>query len=74
MKKLITIALAVLSLTAFAQNSPLNQGYNQAVLCHKSQDPQEILDEWHAPMERFRGNESECTYAEAFMVLHKTRN
>jgi len=47
---------------------------HQAVLCHKSQDPQEILDDWHAPMERFRGKESECTCAEAFMVLHKARN
>ena len=47
---------------------------HNAVLRHKSQDPQEILDDWHIPMEFFRGKESECKYAEAFMVLHKTRN
>lgn len=44
---------------------------HNAVLQHKSQDPHEILDDWHIPMELFRGKESECTYAEAFMLLHK---
>ena len=47
---------------------------HQAVLCHKSQAPEEILNDWHIPMELFRGKESECTSAEAFTVLHKTRN
>ena len=47
---------------------------HQAVLCHKSQDPEEILNDWHIPMELFRGKESECTAAEAFMLLHKARN
>jgi len=46
---------------------------HKAVLCHKSQDPEEILNEWHIPMELFRGKESECPAAEAFMFLHKTR-
>lgn len=46
---------------------------HEAVLCHKSQNPDEILNDWHIPMELFRGKESECTYAEAFMLLHKTR-
>lgn len=47
---------------------------HQAVLCHKSQDPEEILNDWHIPMELFRGKESECPSAEAFTVLHKARN
>ena len=54
--------------------SPVVDQKHQAVLCHKSQDPEEILNDWHIPMELFRGKESECSSAEAFMVLHKTRN
>ena len=47
---------------------------HKALLCHESQKPQEILDKWHTDMERFRGRESECSAAEAFVLLHKTRN
>lgn len=53
--------------------TPVVEQKHQAVLCHKSQQPQEILDDWHAPMERFRGKESECAFAEAFTVLHKAK-
>ena len=54
--------------------TPVAEQKHQAVLCHKSQDPEEILNDWHIPMELFRGKESECSAAEAFMVLHKARN
>ena len=54
--------------------TPVAEQKHQAVLRHKSQDPEEILNEWHIPMELFRGKESECSAAEAFMVLHKARN
>ena len=54
--------------------SPVVDQKHQAVLCHKSQDPEEILNDWHIPMELFRGKESECSSAEAFMILHKARN
>lgn len=47
---------------------------HRAVMCHASQTPEEILNDWHIPMELFRGKESECPAAEAFMFLHKARN
>ena len=47
---------------------------HRAVMCHASQAPEEILNDWHIPMELFRGKESECPAAEAFMFLHKARN
>lgn len=46
---------------------------HRAVLLHASQQPEEILNDWHIPMELFRGKEAECTYAEAFILLHKAR-
>lgn len=39
---------------------------HQACLCHVSQNMPSLLDEWHIPMERFRGLECMCQYAEAF--------
>ena len=42
----------------------------KACYCHKSQGLKEAMDNWHTPMERFRGIECRCTAAEAF--LHHT--
>ncbi|MBP3738270.1 MAG: PIG-L family deacetylase [Muribaculaceae bacterium] len=42
---------------------------HKACLCHESQGMQPLLDEWHIPMERFRGLECRCAAAEAF-ALH----
>lgn len=39
---------------------------HKACMCHESQGMQPLLDEWHIPMERFRGLESRCEAAEAF--------
>ena len=39
---------------------------HEACLCHVSQNMQPLLDEWHIPMERFRGLECRCNAAEAF--------
>ena len=39
---------------------------HKACLCHVSQNMQPLLDDWHIPMERFRGLECRCQYAEAF--------
>lgn len=35
--------------------------------CHESQGMDELLSEWHEPMERFRGLECRCGAAEAFV-------
>ena len=63
----------------FTPNSYVNiesvvEQKHKALLCHESQKPQEILDRWHNDMEKFRGMESECSVAEAFVLLQKTRN
>lgn len=38
----------------------------EACRCHKSQDMEPLLREWHGPMETFRGMECRCGAAEAF--------
>lgn len=42
---------------------------HEACLCHVSQGMQPLLDDWHIPMEKFRGLECRCGAAEAF-ALH----
>ena len=39
----------------------------RACFCHESQQLEDLMKEWHEPMERFRGLECRCTYAEAFL-------
>ncbi len=51
---------------------PIVETKHEALMKHASQNPEDIL-EWHSPMEIFRGRESECSRAEAFMMLHKTK-
>lgn len=38
----------------------------KASYCHESQQLEEVMQGWHEPMERFRGIECRCKYAEAF--------
>lgn len=40
---------------------------HQAIMCHTTQEPEWMLDEWHIPMEKMRGNEFQCKAAEAFV-------
>jgi len=40
---------------------------NAAVMCHATQEPEWMLDEYHTPMAKMRGNEARCKYAEAFV-------
>jgi len=40
---------------------------HKACLCHVSQSMDWILDNWHIPMEKFRGLEFHCKAAEAFV-------
>jgi len=39
----------------------------KACYCHESQNLKEVMEGWHAPMERFRGIECRCAAAEAFL-------
>ena len=39
----------------------------KASYCHESQNLQEVMEGWHDPMERFRGIECRCAFAEAFL-------
>jgi LmbE family N-acetylglucosaminyl deacetylase len=45
---------------------------HKACLCHQSQNMPPLLDEWHIPMEKFRGIEFRCKYAEAFIHLRRS--
>lgn len=40
---------------------------HKAIMCHRTQEPQELIDDWHGPMEKMRGNEFQCRAAEAFV-------
>lgn len=39
----------------------------KACFCHRSQELEDLMKEWHDPMERFRGLECRCAAAEAFL-------
>lgn len=43
----------------------------QACYCHESQNIVPLYEEWHETMERFRGLEFRCKYAEAFIHLRR---
>ncbi len=44
----------------------------EACFCHKSQNMEPLYEEWHTPMEQFRGLEFRCKHAEAFIHLRRT--
>ena len=46
----------------------------QACFCHVSQNMKPLYDEWHIPMEKFRGLELRCPRAEAFIHLRRDTN
>lgn len=45
-----------------------------ACLCHKSQNMETLYNDWHIPMERFRGLEFRCKRAEAFIHLRRNNS
>lgn len=45
-----------------------------ASFCHKSQTPETWYDQWHGKMQEFRGMESNCKAAEAFIHLRRKGN
>lgn len=46
----------------------------QACFCHVSQNMKPLYEEWHIPMEKFRGLELRCPRAEAFIHLRRDSN
>ena len=46
----------------------------KACYCHESQGMDGIYNNWHDPMERFRGIEYHCKRAEAFIHMRRTGN
>ena len=46
----------------------------EACFCHASQDMKPLYEEWHDRMERFRGLEFRCKYAEAFIHLRRSNS
>ena len=56
--------------TDWVDISSVAERKHKACRCHESQGMDEVLDGWHIPMERFRGLECRCPYAEAF--IHHT--
>ena len=53
--------------TDWVDISPVIEQKHAACRRHESQGMDPLLDEWHIPMERFRGLECRCAYAEAFV-------
>ncbi len=43
----------------------------EACMCHESQNMGPLYDDWHVPMEKFRGLEFRCGRAEAFVHLRR---
>ena len=53
--------------TDFVDITTTRDRKHKACYCHESQKLQSVMEEWHIPMERFRGIECRCKFAEAFV-------
>ncbi|MBQ0122933.1 MAG: PIG-L family deacetylase [Bacteroidales bacterium] len=53
--------------TDYVDITQVAQLKHKAIMCHATQEPEWMLDEYHIPMERLRGNEAHCKYAESFV-------
>lgn len=60
--------------THFVDITSVSEEKRRACLCHKSQNLGPILEGWHDPMERFRGIQSRCQRAEAFMQHYSAQS
>ncbi len=58
--------------TDYVDISKVAKQKRDACFCHASQDMKTVYDDWHEPMERFRGLEFRCQRAEAFIHLRRT--
>ena len=53
--------------TDFVDITATRDRKHKACYCHESQSLQGVMEDWHIPMERFRGIECRCRFAEAFV-------
>lgn len=60
--------------TDYVDISTVAEKKREACFCHASQDMKALYDDWHDRMERFRGLEFRCKYAEAFIHLRRNNN
>ena len=56
----MSVLRSIVSLRSF------NKEEYKACYCHVSQNLEDLMRDWHDPMERFRGIECRCFAAEAF--------
>ena len=52
--------------TDFVDITTTQERKHKSCYCHESQKLQSVMNDWHIPMERFRGIECRCKAAEAF--------
>lgn len=60
--------------TDYVDISSVAEQKRQACYCHKSQNMEPLYNDWHIPMEQFRGLEFRCKQAEAFIHLKRNTN
>lgn len=60
--------------TDYVDISDVADQKREACFCHASQDMKALYDDWHGPMEQFRGLEFRCKSAEAFIHLRRNNN
>ena len=53
--------------TDFVDITTTQERKHKSCYCHESQKLQSVMNDWHIPMERFRGIECRCKAAEAFV-------
>lgn len=53
--------------TVFVDISSVIEKKNEACNCHVSQQIETVMKEYHEPMEKFRGMQANCAFAEAFI-------
>jgi len=58
--------------TDFVDISSVAEKKHAACNCHVSQDMERVYSEYHAQMEKFRGLQAYCKYAEAFIKHNQT--
>lgn len=60
--------------TDYVDISSVAEKKKAACLCHVSQNMGPLYNDWHIPMEEFRGLEFRCKHAEAFIHLRRNNN
>jgi LmbE family N-acetylglucosaminyl deacetylase len=58
--------------TDFVDITPVVEKKHEACFAHASQHIERVYEEFHTHMEKFRGLQARCNYAEAFVKHHQT--